>query len=214
MKYPKVERLVVVAAPSCCGKSTLLEKLSAGEATPVSSFLKIDHKKNWIFVDSDRLGEVHATQIPHLLLHYALPAIPLKTGALPNLPSDPPLKIIENAQSIVFVTLYADPKILVGRVRKRKRSRRINRVPVLRAAIGCLSHSTWLRHRFSLLKKVRRWNSLETVFADVDEVEALYAQWFNFIHCYGSENHRLVCTDKDYAVHTLAEWHDIVQQWH
>ena len=81
----------------------------SGEFSQLASRLELGEVSSWIVVNAKNLPSVSQVNVPRMVLHYPLPAIPLKTGEIQSIADDPPMAILQNANEIIFVTLYANP---------------------------------------------------------------------------------------------------------
>jgi hypothetical protein len=210
---PKADRLVIIAAPSGCGKSTLVDKLRSGGGAQLSDALALGDIGSWRFVDSEFLVDMADEHFPKLIVHYALPALPLKRGVIQHIADDPPMGMFYNANQVSLVTLYTTPHSLVERVVSRKRSRKANRWPILRTVCHALSQVEGLRSKSPLLSKTYRWEQLEELFSDPAEVKALYGYWLEYISHFDIDYHWLVCAENEPAPQDSSEWENIVRDW-
>lgn len=91
---PKVGELILLAAPSCCGKTHFLGELFAGRLHHVSTAMKIETPINsYQSVIPKEIADIDSSHVPGMILHYALPTIALNDGSLRNLEDDPRLEI-------------------------------------------------------------------------------------------------------------------------
>jgi hypothetical protein len=210
---PTADRLVVIAAPSCCGKSTIIKKLRSGESPELADALALGDIGSWHLVDSEFLVDMADEHFPKLILHYALPALPLKRGIIKHIADDPPMGMFFNADRISLVTLYTTPQSLVERVISRRLSRKANRWPVLRTVCHVLSQVNGLDSKSDLLSKTYRWEQLENLFSDPAEIKAIYGHWFEYVSQFDIDSHWLVCTENEPIPQDLRDWERIIQDW-
>jgi hypothetical protein len=210
---PTADRLVVIAAPSGCGKSTLIDKLRSGEGPELADALALGDIASWRFVDSEFLMDMVGEHFPKLIVHYALPALPLKRGTIRHIADDPPMGMFFNADRIALVTLYTTPQNLVKRVISRKLSRKANRWPVLRTVCHLLSQVDGLRSKSTLLRKTYLWEQREKLFSDPAEIKALYGHWFEYVSRFDIDAHWLVRTEGEPVPQDVSDWEDLTRDW-
>jgi hypothetical protein len=187
--------------------------LRSGEGAELADVLALGDIDSWQFVDSEFLVDMADVHFPKLVVHYALPAIPLKLGVIPHISEDPPMGMLSNADRVTVVTLYTTPQSLVERVTSRKLSRKANRWPVLRTVCYVLSQVEGLRSKSPLLRKTYRWEQLEEFFSDPDEIKALYGYWLEYVSHFDIDSHWLVRTDNEPVPQDLREWDNIIRDW-
>lgn len=210
---PTADRLIVIAAPSGCGKSTLISKLRSGEGPELADALDIGDVGSWRFVDSEFLVDMAEEHFPKLVVHYALPALPLKRGVIGHISEDIPTGMLRNANRISLLTLYTTPQALVERVIFRKRLNKANRWPVFRTVTHFLSQVEGLRSRSLLLRRTYRWEQLEKLFSDPSEVKALYGYWLDFVSDFDVDAHWLVRTEGEPTPHDVRNWESLTRDW-
>jgi hypothetical protein len=210
---PTADRLVIIGAPSCCGKSTLIKKLRSGEGAELADALALGDIDSWQFVDSEFLVDMAEEHFPKLIVHYALPTVPLKYGLIPHIAEDPAMGMFFNADRISLVTLYTTPQSLVERVTSRRLSRKANRWPVFRTVCHALSQVDGLRSKSPLLRQTYRWEQLEELFGDPAEVKAIYGHWLEYVSRFDIDSHWLVRTDNEPIPQDLREWERIIREW-
>jgi hypothetical protein len=210
---PTADRLVVIAAPSGCGKSTLIKKLRSGEGPELADALALGDVNSWQFIDSEFLVDMADEHFSKLVVHYALPALPLKRGVIGHISEDVPTGMLRNANHISLVTLYTTPQALVERVISRKVARKANRWPVLRTVCHVLANVEGLRSKWPLLRKTYRWEQLEKLFSDPAEIETLYGHWLKYVSHFDIDSHWLVCAEGDPVPQGVRDWESLTRDW-
>jgi hypothetical protein len=210
---PTADRLVVIAAPSGCGKSTLINKLRSGQGHKLADALSLEDVESWQFVDSEFLPDMAGQHFPRLVVHYALPALPLKRGVIRHISDDQPTGMLSNANRVSLVTLYTTPQVLLERINLRKLSRKANRWPVLRTVSHVLASVESLRSKSPLLTKTYRWEQLEKLFSDTAEIKALYGYWLDFVSDFDVDSHWLVCTEGEPVPQDVRDWEILTRDW-
>src|SRR5690606_17054032 len=117
---PTVNDLILLAAPSCCGKTHFLEQVHRGKldklidemhfSAPMSSYMPVTPKE---------LSGLGDSNIPHMILHFALPTIPLFEGSLRQVADDPRLELVRSSQRVTAITMLASANVLEARLQKR-----------------------------------------------------------------------------------------------
>ncbi|MGV6806565.1 MAG: hypothetical protein ACWA5K_01510 [bacterium] len=112
--------LIILAAPSCCGKSRFLNQLFDGKLncladvlklrTPISDYAQMTPK------EVSELGDQH---ISRLFLHYAIPTLALNNGNLRKLAEDSRLDILKHSGKITVITMLASRQVLSDRLQRR-----------------------------------------------------------------------------------------------
>ncbi len=120
----QVNKLLVIAGPSCVGKSTLIERLQEGKLPTISRQLKIGDPSLWTFAEWD-FAETHGTahtptlEISQLVLHYNFLRVLRRDARRRTHEEDPALHILTTSRDITFVTLWSSPDVLALRVKSR-----------------------------------------------------------------------------------------------
>ena len=85
----KVDELVLLAAPSCCGKTRFLEKLFAGQLTDLAAKMNIvEPIESYVSLIPRQVPEYGDRTVPRMILHFAIPTIALNDGSLNDLSDD------------------------------------------------------------------------------------------------------------------------------
>ncbi|MEA3411721.1 MAG: hypothetical protein U9R74_09300 [Pseudomonadota bacterium] len=115
----QIKHLLVIAGPSCAGKSTFLKNFANGAYPDLVSELNIGDLSDWTTIyGKDVEGLRHAGH-RKLLLQYALPFLALSRGTLAGYAHDTRLEILGRADKLTIVSLFADRKSIRKRIRKR-----------------------------------------------------------------------------------------------
>lgn len=190
----------MIAAPSCCGKTTFIENIRTNGLPELTDSLDMGDHESWLFIDSEKLPEISNTRVPKMVLHYALPALPLKNGVIRSIADDVPMAVLHKANEISFVTLYASQTTLLNRIRKRKGSRKSGRWPIIKNIVSALAEISFLRSRSRLLRKNFRLKELEKLFSNPGEFAQIYQSWFDFSRQFQAKIDLVVNTE---GVHTM-----------
>jgi hypothetical protein len=160
----KLRHLVVIAGPSCVGKSTVVSRLIKGELPALAESLGVMHPETFAVVHAAafKRDRSPAEMTGDVFLHYELTRTRfVKTGAQ----SDHALHILDQARRIDFLTLWEDPQTIAMRFRAKVR----------RSMVDAL-----VRLEFRLARRVcERFLIRRRYFADPKQMWALYCQWFD-----------------------------------
>lgn len=159
-----VRRLVILAAPSCCGKTHFVRMLTRQASPNLARKFGLDMLSDWHICDAYELPTIRQRYIDQLLLCYAIPTHEIVCEGLSNHSDDPRLSIVSIASQVSFITLLESTKSLSGRLTKR-------RFYALRAAISDPSY---------VVSELTRLSSLKPIYKDRDQLETAYRWWFNY----------------------------------
>jgi len=181
------KELVILAAPTCSGKTRFLEWLVDGRISgiqltdPAAYFLE----SRWSF---------EPPSAERVILHSALPIAPLVNGEFRGIADDPRLSL--TAERVIAITLMVRPEIHAARFRMRSRS-----------SIRCLLHG--LRKYLDTRRRLARMRRL---CAESANVTGAYDAWFAWADDVCSE-HYLVTANDDYEVMGRAHWPRLRQEY-
>lgn len=189
---PKVGELILLAAPSCCGKTRFLGELFAGQLHHVLTAMKIETPiDSYQSVIPKEIADIDSSHVPRMILHYALPTIALNEGSLQNLEDDPRLDIVNHSERVTVLTLVTSPGILTSRLLARNKAHRIFILTNL---------SKFFRER-------RRLAKLKQLYADPGNITVAYDAWFAYCNSLPNlADQWLVTADDGYEVFAQREW--------
>ena len=122
---PHVGELILLAAPSCCGKSYFLEQLYEGRLQHLVQRMALDEPiHSYVSVIPKELQDYRGSYVPRMILHFAIPTIALVDGSLTSLEDEPRLDVVKSAERVTVITLLASADVLASRLRSRQRSNR------------------------------------------------------------------------------------------
>jgi hypothetical protein len=168
---PVLGHVVVVAGPSCVGKSTVIARLLSGETPQLAQALGMTEPLAYELVHATewrRLETSHAA----VLLHYELTR---RSFLLARAGRDRALLALDRARDITFLTLWELPDEV---------ERRFN----AKARIALTGHARHLRIR-SLWRTLRRFRTRRPYFAKPDRLWQLYTRWFAFTTAFAQSPH-------------------------
>lgn len=184
--------LIILAAPSCCGKSRFLNQLFDGKLncladvlklrTPISDYAQMTPK------EVSELGDQH---ISRLFLHYAIPTLALNNGNLRKLADDSRLDILKHSGKITVITMLASNQVLSDRLQRRIKK---NRSMIIKKPVK------YCREFFRLIKLKQQYTKPANVIAAYDE-------WLAFSHSLPNLSAEwLMLADDEYKLLPLSRW--------
>ena len=103
---PHVGELILLAAPSCCGKSYFLEQLYEGRLQHLVQRMALDEPiHSYVSVIPKELQDYRGSYVPRMILHFAIPTIALVDGSLTSLEDEPRLDVVKSAERVTVITL-------------------------------------------------------------------------------------------------------------
>ena len=116
----RIDRLLLVAGPSCAGKSTFIEDLSAGRLPQIAGQLELGNPASWQCVLTRDLPRLEGARLAQVILHYDF-LQRWSTGRAPIHAEDGALRALAAAAGeITSVTLWAPPEVLHRRISERR----------------------------------------------------------------------------------------------
>lgn len=171
-----VRHLVLVAAPSCCGKTHFLKCLSQQTPPILAEALGFGSVSGWRAVDAYELPAIRDQHIDKLIVCYAIPTDEILSGKIAAYGDDPRLAISNIAREISFITLVEGARTLTSRLKKRR----------VTTIIGSLSSP-----RYALLEW-QRLTALSPAYRDPMKLEQVYRWWFEYSQSFASQNNWVV----------------------
>lgn len=200
----KVKRLIIVAAPSCCGKSTFINQLMQGELGHVEQRLGTRNFNDWIYRDiflhEEEIFNLKNPNQLNLILHYTIPYPALKYLLRPGYDKKGRLTILQASDNITFITLYASPDTLLHRIELRRK--RINE----RQEQGKVP-----KHKYA--RTMRTLSKLETIYATPKKLNLMYSQWFEYCRNIDLSGHYLANVDQAPHLVPVSTWPQIANEW-
>lgn len=108
-RLPLVKRLVVIAGPSCSGKSTLIARIQSGESVRLQQILGITDPLDWVYCHAIGLRRLSGMYAENLIVHYDSLARQSANG-YPYLAG-----LLRNSEQVIFLTLHAPSDVLLHR---------------------------------------------------------------------------------------------------
>ena len=192
-----VKRLILVAAPSCCGKTTFIEQLRNAKLIHIEKQIEVHDLNNWIYRDiylhEKEILAIENSQRCDLILHYTVPYPALKYILRNGYDKKQRLAIIQGADEVIFLTLYADAPTLLHRIELRRQRvmerHRQGIVPI---------------HKY--YRTMRTLKRLERIYGTPDKLILMYRNWFNHCSKISLKYHFLINVNDAPRLETLSSW--------
>lgn len=191
-----LDRAIVIAGPSCVGKSTLIDRLRQGELPALAAALQLDDPERWVYLNARRSAA--ATRTPAgsqgIVLHYDI-LRPLMERRVRSFGQDPGLARALAAPHLRLCTMWGSADLL----RRRSALKSVRRAVTDSIASPTPLH-WWMRSR--------RMRAIRTRYRDDRYIEARYEQWMRFARSIHRPHEHFVI-DADRAEHAPME----LRQW-
>jgi hypothetical protein len=189
---PHVGELILLAAPSCCGKSYFLDQLYEGRLHDLVQRMALDEQiDSYVAVIPKELEDYRGAYVPRMILHFAIPTIALVDRSLKSLEDEPRLEVVKSAERVTVITLLASANVLASRLRSRQRANR----------------KLIYRNLSKYLSERRKMARLKQIYGAPDEVVVAYEAWFNYVDSLANATKSwLVTAQSDYEAFEPNEW--------
>jgi GTPase SAR1 family protein len=200
----KVKRLVVIAAPSCCGKSTFVNKLINRELPQIEKSTGMVDASAWTYKDlwlhENELRKQKNSNDLELILHYTLPHPALKFILRRGYDKKVRLSILQASDNITLLTLVATPSTLVKRIQLRR-----ERIFERKKAIK--------QKPLKTIQALRTLNRLHHIYSNPHRLTALYQKWFDVCSEFNTNAHFLVNVEQTAELLPLSKWPEVSHSW-
>ena len=185
-----IDQLIIVAGPTCVGKSTLMDAMRAGEERAVAGRLGLDDVTEWKFLSARKLykrGEISGDKV---VLHYDM------TRRF-SFAEDQVIDLIGQVQNISVLTLWSAPATCLARVKERKRRIEAN---LHRRAFRPI-------HMLTALRRLGRLARLCDLFETAPLLIQRYQEWFDHLAYFPLDQHWL-CAPREAGerLSALEDW--------
>ena len=200
----KANKSIVIAAPSCCGKSNFVNLLLDEKLPEIEKNINLIDPSTWIYKDiwlhEKELINMTNLRSSKYILHYTLPYPALKFIFRKGYDKKVRLSILQASHNITILTLFAEPSTLLKRIELRR-----NRIFEKRARNKRLI----LRS----LKALRTLNHLNRIYSNPNKLISVYEKWFEVSRNFNSHSHFLVNVDSAPDLLPLEIWPEIKNKW-
>jgi hypothetical protein len=163
--------LIIIAGPSCVGKSTLIDRIQDGKLPLLCDQLGLDNSLSYTFISASKLPKLSQSIIKRLVVHYDFYRQKTPDGF--NYFSE----LVKKYDTITILTLWTSSEILL----LRERSRVIRAVFLL-----------FISPRFKRIHSLGyRWQRYQ-FYRDPFKVDSLYDRWFKFLNRHCTAPHWLI----------------------
>lgn len=189
---PRVGELVILAAPSCCGKSHFLRQLQDGRLQSLARQLRLDAPvDSYVAALPGEAASYGDAAIPRMILHFAIPTIALNSGSLRNLADEPRLDVVKNSGRVIVITLLAGARVLSSRLRSRSR---------LNCKMIFFNFSRYQAER-------QRLSQLKELYASPERLVFTYERWLEYVRSLPNlDSAWLVTAERDYEAFGTEDW--------
>ena len=170
----RIKRLIIIAGPSCVGKTRLVGRLREEETSSLRTLLNLDQISSWEFSSIGKLKEVSSLSASQVVLQYDLHRLWLHNCR--EYENDKALGILDTVADIAFLTMWESPAVLLQRCNQRIR----------RTILTKLFRPRRLR---KALHKLRRLRKKRYFYENPSELWRQYSKWFDFCGKYDANVH-------------------------
>lgn len=206
-----LDRLIVIAGPSCCGKSTFIWRLRHGELPHIEGALGIEDIDQWVYKDTfymkaGALQEIKRSPARNIFLHWTMPRPSLKLVVRKLLTlfahdkNRERLELLRSTNHLTILAIYTSQPSLIKRVH----ARRI-RVCELRR-LGKIGG-------FAYWKQMRYTQRLEKFYSNPSNILSLYQRWFLLCRTLRINAIHLVESEREPSLVPIEEWPEITRLW-
>ncbi|OGW26075.1 MAG: hypothetical protein A2X59_10820 [Nitrospirae bacterium GWC2_42_7] len=182
----RIGKLLVVAGPIACGKTTLIRKLQNNELPEVAGCLNVDDFSSWRTVNARRFDELTDPVIDKLILYYDIKRPFFKNTKVYE--RDVALDILKNAAAVSFLTLWTPPDILIEQLDKKEQDKSRD------------GRSTG-----------KKYQKLRKAYQDFEKIRTIYSDWIEFCQKQ-SAKHIVVSVTDGVRISTDENWKQLVME--
>jgi deoxyadenosine/deoxycytidine kinase len=211
MVQPPLDRLIVVAGTTCCGKTNFINQLMSGNLKNFEKSLQMNELNSWFYQDAyylnkKRINDIFSSSVSKVLLHWTIP-LPNFRIFLRNIfllgkyDKKERLQLIKSSKHLTVLTLFANPMALLHRVKLRNKK--------------------WVdeleEKNANFVEKILMLHSIKTVnnfYSDSKRYLPVYTEWFNFVgNGLKPQKHCLIDVNHEPLIREFQDWPDITTQW-
>jgi SAM-dependent methyltransferase len=228
----RIDRLIVVAGPTDSGKSTFIRRLQKGGMPLIASQLGLEDASSWKFTSALQLHALREAHIDRLILHYDF-LRPWNRSAQTH-ERDEALDLLESANEITFVTLWAKPETLLRRIQPeivleeraygaiwKKPKLMIQRIihdlvsePLYKNIMRSMDilSGKYRSKLYSADASLERHRRVERLYKNPSNLLRHYKKWLEFCESYNPKAHWIMDTTEDPPKpYLVSEWADRLQ---
>lgn len=219
----EVNRLVVVAGPTCSGKSTFIKELLEGNHPIIADQMQIGQASAWECVSANRLRASNRIRnIDRLILHYDF-VTPWAAG-LQSIPHGETFRLLRSTEQVTFLTIWVNPEDLRKRIRLEmtEQQKKLNAWGVNRIIMDTVADTfsmglkKWLKktvagkYKLAFLEaRLTKHQRAESLYAEPARLILHYDRWFDFCESYGAKAHWVLdCSEQLAKLNPVAEWRE------
>jgi hypothetical protein len=206
----RIDRILLVAAPSCCGKSTFIRSLVAGEHPDIAETFQLGDPKEWLVADAFYFSPRAVDWIDEhsdgrSIVHWTIPRPGLKL-ALRNLwlrnayDRQERLAVLEAAKSVSVLTLFDSAENLTRHVQFRR-----DRISERRQS-GEDPLTMYLSKSWDI-------RSLADLYSDLANLVPMYDRWFEFCADLAPGDRFMVDLSAGHSLIPADEWSTVRSRW-
>lgn len=162
----QVDKLLIVAGPSCSGKTRVIETMRQGACAGLSAQLGITRPASWTYAETWKLKDIRKPALPRLMVHFDLCVHYSAKIGFRHI-----RRLTNNCKQATVVTVCASTETL----RKRNNARFFSLARVDR---------TVFQRLLRILKRRRMYQTGFSSFA--------YGKWFDFLEGFPDVDHWLL----------------------
>ncbi|MEL7419794.1 MAG: hypothetical protein AAGK10_14640 [Cyanobacteria bacterium J06555_3] len=160
----KFKELLIIAGPSCAGKSTLIKKIGSGESTLLKAqLLDVENLATLPIIKDSDIKHLRFQKLEQsAILHYDLFNNYLDQNYHQYI-----LQIIQQFDRVKIVTLHVPEKVLLSRIKRR----------IIKISLKICLRPNYFRQRLTYLGY--QWDKYQK-YSRTDIAQKLYQEWLQF----------------------------------
>lgn len=180
-----VNQLLMIAGPSCVGKTTLIQRLQEGNLPFLCQKLELGDPSLWKYIKPKQLGETTELYLDHLILQYDLLGLK-ELDFDKGYREDETLRILESSNEITVLTLWTTFETL--------HSRNLSRIP--KNLLGAFRFESFYNTLLYVLRKYHAIRWRRKFYKNPYNIYSLYTRWFTFCKRRKLKAHWIIDTTK------------------
>ena len=189
-----IKQVIIIAGPSCAGKTFLIDKIKQNALPELRNQLGLSDPSSWQYVLAMDLDKVCQSSIDKLVIHYDLFEQQSKENEFNYLN-----KLISNSDMLTVVSLLAPRSVLMKRIRYRIFGLYLRKFGLRKKEYP----GQRIQKCISILQK--KYRACQCGGSDV-----LYDRWFSYLNKNSVSKHFLIDSTKSYT--TNISRHEPIEQ--